>query len=98
MRVFLFAALLAAPAYAGQPLGPAGTVPEEPFALTENYRDDFETASILLQIDARREAVRDAAKLIDDDMTKRHVRTDLHLRQHDRIFDQTVFLNHDIGR
>lgn len=46
MRVFVLAALVAAPAYATQPLGPAGTVPTEPFALTENYRDDFETASV----------------------------------------------------
>lgn len=46
MRVLVLAAFVAAPAFATQPLGPAGTVPAEPFALTENYRDDFETARV----------------------------------------------------
>lgn len=45
MKVFVLAALIAAPAFATQPLGPAGTVPTEPFSITENYRNDFETAS-----------------------------------------------------
>lgn len=44
--MFLLAALVAAPVHATEPLGPAGTIPTEPFALTENYRDDFETAAI----------------------------------------------------
>lgn len=45
MRIFLLAAaLVAAPAFADEPLGPSGMASVEPFVLTAEYAPDYKSA------------------------------------------------------
>lgn len=45
MRFLIFAALFAASAHAGEPLGPSGLPSAEPFKLTNEYAADFKASA-----------------------------------------------------